>query len=134
MEHDKVVSEARARIMWGDPALSVRDFLIANGVSDTVADAKIKEFLLERNKEVKSIGVRNTLTGLVLAGAAGSVLCWISAWILPPGSAGVYGLGGRGIIAGVIALVAIVLYGVWKVVKGIICIVRPQAEHKSISE
>src|SRR2546422_156160 len=114
MEPDKVISDARARIIWGESFSSVRGFLISNGISDTVADVKIKEFVLERNREIRSIGVRSILVGGLLTGAAGSVLYLISTSILPPGGARVYGLGGRGIIAGVIALGSIAFYGLWK--------------------
>jgi hypothetical protein len=49
MNPDKFISEARARIIWGEPSASVREFLVSNGVSGWVADAKLKEFELERN-------------------------------------------------------------------------------------
>ena len=134
MEHDKTIAEGRARIIWGESASSVRDFLVANGMANTIADARIKEFILERNTEIRRIGVRNTIVGAILVVAGGSVLYWICTWILPAGSARVYGLGGRGIITGVVALSAIVMYGLWKLVNGIICLVRPQSEHRSISD
>jgi hypothetical protein len=99
-----------------------------------VADTKIQEFVLERKREIRSIGVRSILTGGMLAGAASGVLCWIFTWILPPGAARVYGMGGNGIIAGVIGLGAIALYGLWRVLRGIVYLLRPQFEHKSIPD
>jgi hypothetical protein len=134
MEPDKLISEARARIMWGESPSAIREFLVANGISDPVADARITEFILERNREIRSIGVRDALTGAGLASAAGGALYWISTWVLPPGAARVYGMGGRVIIAGVVVLGAIALYGFWKLVKGIIYLVRPQSEHTSIPD
>ncbi len=131
---DKIVSEARARIIWGESFSSVRAFLVSNGVSDADADAKILEFVLERNREIRSIGIRSILLGVLLAGSAGGVLCWIATWILPPGAAKVYGLGGRSIIAGIIVLGAIALYGLWRLVRGVVYLVRPQSEHKSIPD
>jgi len=131
---DKIVSEARARIIWGESFSSVRAFLVSNGVSDAEADAKIQEFVLERNREIRSIGIRSVLVGGLLAGSAGGGLYWIATWILPPGAAGVYGLGRRNIITGVIVLAAIDLYGLWRLVKGIVYLVRPQSEHKSIPD
>jgi hypothetical protein len=44
MSPDKIISEARARVIWGEPSPAVRDFLISNGVSVGVAAAKLKEF------------------------------------------------------------------------------------------
>ena len=134
MEPDKLITDARARMIWGESSSSVRGFLISNGISDTVADAKIKDFILERNREIRSVGVRNILVGVVLTGAAGSVLYWIFTWILPPGAARVYGVGGRAVIAGAVVLGVIVLYGFWKLVKGIFYLVRPQSEHKSVPD
>jgi len=117
---DKVISEARARIIWGESSLSVRDFLISNGISDMVADAKLKEFALERN-----IGIRNTLIGTVLTGAAG-----ITIYIALPLSSGLSS--GIARASGVVLLGG--LYGLWKLVKGVIYLVRPQSEHKSIPD
>ena len=131
---DKIVSEARARIIWGESSLSVRAFLVSNGVSEAFADAKIAEFVLERNREIRSLGIRSVVVGVLLAGSAGGVLYWIATWILPPGDAKVYGLGGRSTITGVVALAAIALYGLWRLVKGVVYLVRPQSEHKSIPD
>jgi hypothetical protein len=131
---DKIVSEARARIFWGESFSSVRAFLVSNGVSDADADALIQKFVFERNREIRSIGVRSILLGGLLAGSAGGVLYWMATWILPPGAARVYGFGGRGIIAGVIVLGAIALYGAWRLVRGVVYLVRPQSEHKSVPD
>ena len=120
MNADKFISEARARIIWGEPSPSVRDFLITNGVSDLVVDAKLKEFALERN-----IGIRNTLIGTVLTGAAG-----ITIYIALPLSSGLSS--GIARASGVVLLGG--LYGLWKLVKGVIYLVRPQSEHKSIPD
>jgi len=125
MHADKVISEARARIIWGESSLSVRDFLISNGISDTVADAKLNEFGLERNKEIRNIGIRNTLIGTVLTGAAG-----ITIYIALPLSSGLSS--GIARASGVVLLGG--LYGLWKLVKGVIYLVRPQSEHKSIPD
>jgi len=134
MNADKFITEARARIIWGEASSSVRDFLVSNGISQAVADTRVQEFVLERNREIRGIGIRGILVGVLLTGAAGGALYWIFAWILPPGAARVYGLGGKGIITGVIVLGAIALYGLWRLAKGIICIVRPQSARKSIPD
>ena len=134
MEPDKVISDARARIIWGESFSSVRAFLLSKGLSEAVADAKIQEFVLERNREIRSIGVRSILVGVLLTGAAGGVLYWIFTWILPPGRARVYGMGGSSVITAVIVLGAIACYGLWKLIRGVIYVVRPQCEHKSMPD
>jgi len=124
MSADKLISEARARIIWGEPSLTVRDFLISNGVSDLVADAKVEEFMLERNRELRRIGLRNVLIGGLLTGAAGTTLYVAS----PIASA----------TSGLIKVLAVVLlaglYGLWKLVKGAVYLVCPKSEHKSIPD
>ncbi len=124
MSADKVMAEARARIIWGEPVSSVREFLVSNGVSDPLADAKLKEFELERSQELRRIGLRNVLTGLVLTGAAGVTLY--------------LGFRTASATSGIISALAVVLlagvYGLWKLVKGARYLVRPQSEHKSIPD
>ncbi len=118
MEPDKLISEARARLIWGEPALSVRAFLVSNGISDTVADAKVKEFSLARNREVRSIGIRNVLIGVVLTGAGGiGIYLLLHVYVKALG-----------------VLVLAGLYGVWKLATGIIYLVRPQSERRSVPD
>jgi hypothetical protein len=123
-EPNNILSEARARIIWGEPSSSVRYFLISNGISDLVADAKLKEFELERNRELRGIGLRDVLIGILLTGAAGITL-YIA---LPHASA----------TSGEIKALAVVLlagaYGLWKLGRGVIYLIRPQSEHKSIPD
>jgi hypothetical protein len=121
---DKLISEARARVIWGESLSSVRDFLVSNGISDLIADAKLNEFALERSRELRKIGLRNVLIGIVLTGAAGITL-YIA---LPNGSAS------SGIIRALALVVVAGCYGLWKLLRGIIYLVRPQSEHKSIPD
>jgi hypothetical protein len=122
---DNVITEARARIIWGEASSSVRDFLIANGVPALEADARLKEFESERRRELRRIGLRNLLIGIVLTVAAGVTL-YIA---LPQGS---------GFTSGWTRALALVLlagvYGLWKLKNGIIYLVRPQSEQKSIPD
>ena len=124
MNADKFISEARARIIWGEPSSSVRDFLISNGVPDLVTDAKLKEFEVERSRELKRIGLRNVLIGIVLTGAAGITL----SMTFPIASA----------TSGSIKVLAVVLlaglYGLWKLMNGAVYLLRPRSEHKSIPD
>lgn len=123
MNVDKLISEARARIIWGEPSLTVRDFLISNGVSDLVADAELKKFMLERNQEIRRIGVRNVLIGGLLTGAAAITLYIAS----PLASA-------SGLMKALALVLLAGLYGFWKLLKGAVYLVRPQSEKKSIPD
>jgi hypothetical protein len=122
---DKIISEARARIIWGESSQSVRDFLISNGISDSVADAKLKEFDLERSGELRRIGLRNVLIGILLTVPAGIAL-YLS---LPAGS------GFTSSLTKALGLVVVAeVYGLWKLIKGIVYLVCPHSEHKSIPD
>jgi preprotein translocase subunit SecF len=105
---------------------SVRSFLLSNGLSDTEADVKIKEFVAERNAEIRKIGIKNVIIGLVLLIVA-VILIYMAATATSYST--VRGRGsalGFGLFAG--------LYGLWKLVNGIIYLVRSQSEEKSITE
>jgi hypothetical protein len=124
MPPDKVITEARARIIWGDSAASVRDYLVSNGISSPEADARLMEFSLERNQELRKIGFRNVLIGGLLTGAAAFTFLIASDFTTAT--------------SGIVKLLALVLmagcYGLWKLWTGISYLVRPQSEHKSIPD
>ncbi len=123
MPAGQVFTEARARIIWGDPPESVRAYLTSNGVPGTAADAKIKEFLVERNRELRSIGFRKLVIGLALTGTAGTMIYFIAP------------LTGGMAWARILALPVLVgLIGLWKLVNGILYLLSPQTDHESIPD
>jgi hypothetical protein len=124
MSPDKIISEARARVIWGEPSPTVRDFLISNGVSAGVAEVKLKEFEVERSRELRKIGLRSVLIGGILAGAAGVTLYLAFATATPS----------SGIIRALAVVLLAGIYGLWKLVKGLVYLVRPQSEHGSIPD
>jgi len=126
MKPDDLIVEARAQIIWGEPSSSVHFFLTSNGMSAADADAKIKEFNAERNTEIRKTGLKNTFIGAVLAGGAG-LLLYMS---LEHSSSIMSYRSARGIAVIVLAG----LYGIWKLVNGLIYLVRPQSEERSITE
>jgi len=127
MNTDDLIVEARARIIWGDEPGSVRYFLTSNGMAAAEADAKIKELALERNAEIRKLGTRDVLIGVVLIGAAGISLYWLFAGSHIP-SLTVRSAKGYGV------LVLVAIYGLWRLVNGIIRLVRPKSEHGSIPD
>ena len=124
MEPDKLITEARARIIWGDSPSSVREFLVTNGISGAEADSKIKEFNAERNAEIRKIGIRNICIGMPLLTASG-----VAAYLLFP-----YIANGSGIATGFGLVVIGTIIGLWKLIVGIFYLLRPQSEHESITE
>jgi hypothetical protein len=124
MKPDTLITEARARIIWGDSPSSVREFLISNGMSGAEADIRIKEFNVERNTEIRRIGFRNILIGAPLLAVSG-----VAAYLIFSRIAGGYA------IAKCFGFVVIgVMFGLWKLIVGIIYLVCPQTEHKSIPD
>jgi hypothetical protein len=122
---DELLMEARARITWGESPSEVRAFLTSNGVAAPVADARLKEFVRERNRELRSIGLRSLLIGLALVGLAGAVLA-----IEIPRAGPWSRTASR--VMGLIFLVG--GYGLWRLIKGIAYLVRPQDEPGSIPD
>jgi hypothetical protein len=118
--------EARARIIWGESSLSVRDFLTSNGVSPAEADSKIIEYQHERNAEIRKIGVRSIFIGLLVLVLAAFTL-YVFAWPLDRGS---IVLANRGIAV----VVFVGFYGVWKVGIGLVYLIYPKSVRKSVSD
>ncbi len=128
MDPDKLITEARARIIWGEELPSVRAFLITNGMSESDADAKVREFNLERIREIRGIGLKNTVIGLALVlGGGGIIYLFLNYGHTHAGIGRGYGR-----ILGFPAVA--VCYGFWKLTNGIFNLVRPQSEHKAISD
>jgi uncharacterized protein YjeT (DUF2065 family) len=118
--------EARARIIWGESSLSVHDFLTSNGISAAEADSKIMEYQHERNAEIRKIGVRSILIGLLVL-VLSTFTLYVFAWPLDRGS---IALANRGI-----AVIGVVwLYGVWKLVIGLVYLIYPKSVRKSVSD
>ena len=131
MKSEELISEARAKIIWGEPSSSVRNYLIANGISDIDADAKIKEFNDERNSEIRKIGIKRTFIGAVLTTGAVIFFGW-SLLHVDIDKMSYRDVKGFVLIAIVIALGG--FYGLWKLIDGIAYLVRPQSEKQSVSE
>jgi uncharacterized protein YjeT (DUF2065 family) len=114
--------------------VEVREFLISEGVPPGVAEEKIAEFVQERSQELRSVGRGHVLVGAVLTAAAGGVLGWIGTMMFPHGRAVYTGVITRGFTASLVVLGAITIYGLWRLAKGIIYLVRPQWVRKSVAD
>lgn len=124
MGPDKVITEARARVIWGESLAEVHEFLITNGVSAEDAQRWLRGFESERNRELRRIGLRNTVVGALLTGSAGVTLYF--AWTVASATLGIVKVLAVVLLAG--------LYGLWLLVKGIVYLVRPQMEQRSIPD
>jgi hypothetical protein len=125
MKPDKIISEARARIIWGESSSSVCDYLTSEGVSAVEAEAKIKEFKLERSKEIRKIGLKNIFIGAVITGISIIPIC-IAAYPMD------YGF--DEFKMALVMQIILALYGFWKLLIGMIYLVRPHFVRKSIPD
>jgi hypothetical protein len=125
-EPNTILSEARAKIIWGESPSSVRDDLISHGLSSAEADAKIKEFKVERNATIRKVGLKSTIVGAALLLVTGGI-CYVY-FKNPKFNWNRYAL------RSIATIVLVGLYGCWKLFNGIIYLVRPQSEDKSITE
>jgi len=131
MKPADLISEARAKIIWGEPSSSVRSFLTAKGISDIEAEAAIKQFDDERNSEIRSIGIKKTFIGAALTIGAGVFFYWSFKHVdidqMNSRSA-------RGFVTMVLVIAIGGFYGLWKLMDGITYLVRPRSVVKSISD
>ena len=131
MNSDDLISEARAKIIWGEPPHSVRTFLISSGVPEFEADAKIEEFQAERNAEIRSVGIRKAIVGGALVVGAG-ILLYLSLKDADFDRMSVRS--GRGLVTICLILAIGGCYGLSRLIDGILYLVRPESVDKSISE
>jgi hypothetical protein len=126
MNSDNLIVEARAKVIWGEEASSVCHFLTSRGMSAADAEAKIKEFIVERNEEIRKSGVRKSCLGAAIATGAG-VLLYVAFK-----DSETFFIVERAYSIGL--FVALGLVGIWMLVKGLVYVVRPESEKRSITE
>jgi hypothetical protein len=126
VETSPILSEARARIIWGEHALSVRDYLISRGIERGAADLKIAQFLKERNSVIRKLAIKKILLGGLLLAVAVSFVLYCT---LDPK----FGWTSR-TVRGVAVFCAVGFYGFCKLINGIIYLAGPQCEKESITE
>ncbi len=127
MHNEQLITEARAKIIWGEDAAAVREYLTSNGLPGPEADEQIKAFNLERHQEIRKKGVKNTLIGAVVTVVSGSLI-----YLLLAQPVGDHWSTRTGKVLGLLMLAA--GFGFWKLTNGIIYLVRPQSEQKAISD
>lgn len=62
---NKLSTEARCRIIWGDDPDSVRDYLRKEGISDKQAEEEIRSLLDERHSTIRENGIRELIISVV---------------------------------------------------------------------
>jgi hypothetical protein len=130
MKREQLVVEARAKIIWGESAASVCEFLVANGFSEAEARAEISRHQKERNSSIRRQGIAGILVGVPLVVIA--VMLLEHAIHYDKAAAGIFGNRRVGFetVAGLLAAG----YGLWKSVNGIFALMKPSSEDRSLTE
>lgn len=113
--------EARAKVSWGDPPEAVLKYLMIQGYAHPEASALIKILFQERAVAVRGVGMKKILTGtlLIAAGAAGIIYMLLIHVIITK-------------LAG--ALIALMFWGGWRLINGIIMVALPRMQSGDVAE
>jgi hypothetical protein len=113
-------SEARAKIFWGESAEEVGAYLQSVGIAQAEAQTMINAILLERNEAVRAKGRRKILLGaLLIPVPIIAYFLFAQMTIFPIKMFGV--------------AMAIGLFGLWKLVDGLINVLSPQTDKSDLS-
>lgn len=126
MSPQSLISEARARITWGETPQSVHSFLISSGMSRAEADAKLQQLIAERNREVRKVGLGRICAGIIILCAAG-----VPIFILIGHPSQLFPAKHARVICG---LVLVGVYGIWQLVNGLMYFALPKSEQRSVHD
>jgi hypothetical protein len=76
-ELDKISSEARARIIWGDTIPEVKDWLRSKGLSVVQIECVITSSIQERSAAIRLKGIRNAIVGSILIVVSTLLFIWL---------------------------------------------------------
>lgn len=120
-----VAIEARARMMWGESEEKMRKWLCAQRLSPRQIDIIIKECWQERHRSIRRMAVWDMILGGMSLLGSGAVF-WIQEWHLP-----------RYIQRDEVpwaAILFLVLFGIWRAVRGIDRFIRGAKTEGSIPD
>src|SRR5215475_13116670 len=66
IDREKVETEARARILWGDSREEAIAYMVVQGISRPEATAFVDEIMKERVQSIRGSGLRRILVGVPL--------------------------------------------------------------------
>lgn len=132
MNNNDLIVEARARITWGEEAHSVRLFLISNGMSEGDANDLINNLTIERHLEIRKLGIKDVFIGVSLLG---TVVVFLYLFIDSAKGSPISDAGSaRGYAFFIILALYAFIYGLWRLLNGIIRLVHPKNDEGSIPD
>jgi len=121
MIYEKLESEVRAKIFWGDEPAEVISYLQSQGATEQEAKELIASLEAERDASVRALGRKKIILGALLVPlpfvtwAIFLQIHWMSLKLL-------------GLMA------AIGLFGVWKIILGLVNVFSPRAIRVDLSD
>jgi hypothetical protein len=121
IDRERIETEARAKIFWGDKPEEVTAFAMGQGLDHEEASALVAEIYKERLANLRGIGVRKILTGagMLCAPIVPLAMFWKT------GNLRIKPLG---------FTIAIALFGLWILMKGIFLLAAPQSTSGDVGE
>jgi hypothetical protein len=112
---EPIAIEARAKIMWGEPPVKVRAYLMSKNVGEKEAAVLLEEVMTERAASIRSDGMKKIWLGSAFIAAPVIYYfvthLWIGYWSLK-------------LFAGLVVLAAV---GLAKLTSGVSLVLRPRA-------
>ena len=120
-DRTKFEREARAKIMWGDDPDDVTKFLMMQGFAYEEASATVQALYAERVATLRGTGIRKIVIGVSLVCVPiVSLIIFLMMGVVP---------------LKLFALTVMVgLYGAWLILRGVLLVVSPKAEHGEVGE
>jgi protein-S-isoprenylcysteine O-methyltransferase Ste14 len=119
--HKALIIEARAQIMWGELPDTVRQLLLAGGLSKFETDKVIEELLNERYKQIKNLNLKRLITHLISLILCIVFICFL---LLNQTIQDHYTMRRGAAVVGTFATY-ILLWSAWKLIDALTQILRP---------
>jgi hypothetical protein len=121
LEPAKAETEARSKIFWGDPPEEVVKFLMMHGFNHADASAAVRAVFQERSTMLQGIGIRKIITGIgMMVVPVVAFLFFAFIHFMP--------------IKLMALAVAVGLWGVWLLIRGLIMLFVPKLESGDIAD
>ena len=121
LSHEQLETQARAKITWGEEPEKVVIFLISYGLTSEEAWGMVQELQIERQATIRASGVKKIIMGVIM------ILVPVGVWVAFQ-SAGFMSVKLLGIA------VAVGVWGIWKLISGILNLLFPESEQGDLAE
>jgi hypothetical protein len=120
LEPERAAAEARSKVMWGDDPEQIVKYLMSQGFSADEARTTIAPMLAERTQAVRKAGVGKMLvgSGMILVGIF-SIIAFLMGYLPDK-------IMGAGVCIGV--------WGLWKLISGLIMFLSPKSEKGDVGD